>query len=176
MHLSQAALADECSLFLPRLTFLASPFDGCPKICRHSSSERLIFLFRTMTNKDNLSSLFNRNFLKYVPNSIYKYLQKRKFNIMIKLEILSQYVPPCRVYDFSQLWLLLLFRTVASKQTWWPPIFVTVFESIRAQNNISWKSYKNHTGTSTPNWPKYDTFATYSQRWYWPCFALTALS
>ena len=40
-----------------------------------------------MTNKDNLSSLFNRNFLKYVPNSIYKYLQKRKFNIMIKLEI-----------------------------------------------------------------------------------------
>ena len=42
--------------------------------------------FRTMTNKDNLSSLFNRNFLKYVPNSIYKYLQKRKFNIMIKLE------------------------------------------------------------------------------------------
>ena len=40
-----------------------------------------------MTNKDNLSSLFNRNFLKYVSNSIYKYLQKRKFNIMIKLEI-----------------------------------------------------------------------------------------
>ena len=53
----------------------------------YSSSERLKFLFRTMTNKDNFSSLFNRNFLKYVSNSIHKYLQKRKFNIMIKLEI-----------------------------------------------------------------------------------------
>ena len=67
------------------ITFWWLPEDLQSK--RHSSSERLIFLFRTMTNKDNISSLFNRNFLKYVPNSIYKYLQKRKFNIMIKLEI-----------------------------------------------------------------------------------------
>ena len=67
------------------ITFWWLPEDLQSK--RHSSSERLIFLFRTMTNKDNLSSLFNRNFLKYVPNSIYKYQQKRKFNIMIKLEI-----------------------------------------------------------------------------------------
>ena len=67
------------------ITFWWLPEDLQSK--RHSSSERLIFLLRTMTNKDNLSSLFNRNFLQYVPNSIYKYLQKRKFNIMIKLEI-----------------------------------------------------------------------------------------
>ena len=67
------------------ITFWWLPKDLQSK--RHSSSERLIFFFRTITNKDNLSSLFNRNFLKYVPNSIYKYLQKRKFNVMKKLEI-----------------------------------------------------------------------------------------
>ena len=34
MHLSQAALPEECPLILPRLTFWASSFDVCPKICR----------------------------------------------------------------------------------------------------------------------------------------------
>ena len=179
MHLSQAALANECPLFLPRLTFWTSPFDGCPKICRvqhKDTSERLIFHFRTMTNKDNLSSLFNKNFLKYVPNSIYKYLQKSKIqhNNKFRNFFLSTYVLVVFTIFLNcdcclQFALQLLNKPV-------DPQVLSQFLKVCTQNNISWKSYRNHIGTSTPNWPKYDTFATYSQRWYWRCFALIALS
>ena len=44
--------------------------------------------------------------------------------------------------------------------------------------DISWKLCKNHIGTSTQNWPKYDHYATNSKTILWnrPIFALKALS
>ena len=162
---------------LPRLTFWASPFDGCPKICREHHKDTLLgkgwfFISELWPTQGELLSLFNINFLKYVPNSIYK---KRKFNIMIKLDMSFPYVPPCCVYDFSQWWLLVSFCTVASKQTRWPQIFLQILQ-VCTQNDISWTLYKNHNGTSTPNSQKHDHYATHSQIWYRPIFALKALS
>ena len=135
VHLSQAALADECPWFLPRLTFWASPFDGCPEICRvqHNSTRTgngWFFISELWPTQGELSSLFNINFLKYVPNSTYK----REHNTFLSL-----YVPPCHVYNFSLWWLLLAFCTVVSKQTWWPPIFFRVFESMCSK----WHFLKN---------------------------------
>ena len=96
------------------------------------------------------------------------------------LSVLTNSLPSHHTFS----WLLRFFSILTAAYIWVchsltnmvTPSFFRIFFKWYTPIDIFSKFYKNHIGTTAPNWLRYDHEDTHSQIWYRPIFALKALT